>query len=111
MRVSLVLGPVTGRVALGPRDGDHAGLAAQQPAVLAPLSVRRVLRAVVPATLAACTAALTWQHHGAVFHLAALLYAVSTLHETVLQRSFRLKAPPVKQQELIQNRIYQTTDI
>lgn len=85
MCVTLVAGPVAGRVALRSRDGDHAGLAAQQPAGLAPLRVGGMLGSVVPTALATCAAALTRHHYRTIIHRATLLHAAAALHESVLQ--------------------------
>lgn len=82
--MSLVFGLVARRVALWPRDGDDAGLAAQHVASLAPLGVRGVLCAVVQTALATSTAPLSRHHHRAILHPTTLLRTAPTLHESVL---------------------------
>lgn len=81
-----MFGPIAGHVALGLGDSDDTSLAPQHPVVLVPVGVWRVLRTVVPATLALRAATLARHHHRAVVHLPALLHTTPALHEAVLER-------------------------
>lgn len=77
---------VTGGVAFRSRYGDYPGFTAKQSPVFIPLSMRSVLCAVVPTSLASCAATLARHHNRTVFHQPTLLCTFSTLDETILQQ-------------------------